>query len=85
MTDRSEQSACAALRRDRYEEALRRIVAWSEAYPLANFPEPDWHKAREALQAAGITLDAISASNMRHVIDGDGKIARAALDKDARK
>ena len=47
---------------------LNRIKAWSEAYPVAVFPEPDFRKAHEVLQANGITLDAISASNMRHVI-----------------
>lgn len=61
------------------EEALQRIVQWSEAYPLDIFPEPDLKKARELLAAGGITLDAISAHCMRHVIDGVGKIARQAL------
>lgn len=66
---------------ERMEQALQRIVQWSEAYPLDIFPEPDFTKAREALKAAGMTLDAISASNMRHVVEGVGKIARAALSK----
>jgi hypothetical protein len=70
MTDRIEQ----------LEEALHRIVQWSEAYPLDIFPEPDWEQARWALQEYGITLDAISAHCMRHVIEGVGKIAREALD-----
>jgi hypothetical protein len=61
------------------EEALLRIVQWSEAYPLDIFPEPDFGKANEVLNAAGISLGAISASNMRHVVEGVGKIARAAL------
>jgi hypothetical protein len=61
-------------------EALHRIVQWSEAYPLDIFPEPDWVKAHALLQAGGITLDAISASNMRHVIESVGKIARKALE-----
>jgi len=67
------------------EEALQRIVQWSEAYPLDIFPEPDWKKAAELLKVGGITLDAVSAHCMRHVVEGVGEIARAALDKDAEK
>ena len=66
---------------ERYEEALEHIVQWSEAYPLDIFPEPDFKKAAELLKAGGITLDAISASCMRHVVEGVGKIAREALQK----
>ncbi len=62
-----------------YEDALHRIEAWSRAYPLSVFPEPDFKKAHDLLQAGGMTLDAISASNMRHVVEGVGKIAREAL------
>jgi hypothetical protein len=65
---------------ERYEEALRRIVQWSEAYPLDVFPEPDFIRARELLEAGGMTLDAVSASCMRHVVGGVGKIAREALE-----
>jgi hypothetical protein len=36
-------------------------------------------KAAELLKAGGMTLDAISASNMRHVVEGVGKIARDAI------
>lgn len=60
-------------------EALTRIVQWSEAYPIAVFPEPDFKKASELLQAGGITLDAVASSCMRHVVNGVGKIARDAL------
>lgn len=60
-------------------EALRDIERWSKAYPLKVFPEPDLEAARTALQTAGITLDAVSASAMRHVITEVGAIARAAL------
>jgi hypothetical protein len=66
-------------RLERYEDALQAIVQWSEAYPLDVFPEPDWKKAAELLRAGGITLDAVSASCMRHVIEHVGKIAREAL------
>jgi hypothetical protein len=69
-------------RLERYEEALQRIVQWSEAYPLDIFPEPDWKRAAEGLKAVGITLDAVSGNCMRHVIEGVGKIAREALQDD---
>lgn len=61
------------------EEALHKIKSWSEAYPLSVFPEPDFEKAAKLLEAGGMTLDSISASNMRHVVEGVGKIAREAL------
>jgi hypothetical protein len=67
-------------RLERHEEALQRIVQWSEAYPLEVFPEPDWKRAAELLKAGGITLDAISAHCMRHVVTEVGKIAREALE-----
>ena len=60
-------------------EAMERIVQWSEAYPLDVFPEPDFKKAHKLLKAGGMTLDAISASNMRHVVEGVGKIAKESL------
>lgn len=63
------------------EEALQKIVLWSEAYPTDVFPEPDWKRARALLEAGGITLDSISGSCMRHVVEGVGKIAREALDE----
>jgi len=64
---------------ERLEEALRQIEAWSRAYPLTVFPEPDLDKARKLLAAGGITLDAVSAHAIRHVVLGVGKIARDAL------
>lgn len=69
-------------RAERMEAALQRIVQWSEAYPPDIFPEPDadyFRRAHEALTVAGLTLDRISAANMRHVVEGVGKIAREAL------
>jgi hypothetical protein len=65
---------------ERPQEALWQIDQWSRAYPLTVFPEPDLEKAHELLTAGGITLDAVAASAMRHVVEGVGKIARAALD-----
>jgi hypothetical protein len=64
---------------DELEDALHKIMQWSEAYPLKVFPEPDWEKARELLEAGGITMDAVSAHCMRHVVEGVGNIARSAL------
>ncbi len=61
-------------------DALVTIVRWSDAYPLDVFPEPDFEKARQLLQNGGMTLDAISASNMRHVVEGIGRITKEALD-----
>jgi hypothetical protein len=67
------------------DAALRRIVQWSEAYPPDIFPEPDWKKAAALLNAGGITLDRISGSCMRHVVEGVGEIARAALTPEQEK
>jgi len=58
----------ASAEREFYDDLLHSIKSWSEAYPLSVFPEPDLAKAHEVLRANGMTLDAISASNMRHVI-----------------
>jgi len=55
-------------------DALTRIDTWVKAYPLDIFPEPDLKKAAKVLKAAGMTLDSISASNMRHVLVGIQKI-----------
>lgn len=57
-------------RADAAEAKLQQIKVWCDAYPLAIFPVPDFAKAHELLQAGGMTLDAISASNMRHVLKG---------------
>lgn len=64
---------------ERYEEALIRIQQWAEAYPVGIFPEPDLKRARELLEAGGMTLDAVSASNMRHVLNGIKDIVAASL------
>lgn len=44
------------------------IEQWLAAYPLDAFPEPDFFRVREVLSAAGLSLDCVSASNMRHVL-----------------
>ena len=58
----------AAKEREHYDDLFANIKNWCEAYPIAVFPEPDFKKAHEVLKANGMTLDAISASNMKHVI-----------------
>ena len=50
------------------ESAIKGLYQWADAYPLDIFPEPDFKKVHKVLTASGMTLDAISASNMRHVI-----------------
>ena len=60
-------------------DALRKINNWAKAYPLTVFPEPDFKIAAKVLKAAGLSLDAISASNMRHVINGVKDITEQAL------
>jgi hypothetical protein len=64
---------------DELRESLQKIADWSESYPLSVFPEPDFKKAHKVLTENGMTLDAISASCMRHAIMGVGEIARNAL------
>jgi hypothetical protein len=58
-------------------DALESIRSWCDAYPLQIFPEPDLRRARELLEAGGMTLDAISASSMRHVLKGIKEIIDA--------
>jgi len=55
---------------DDLQAKMHRIVTWIDAYPLKIFPEPDFEKARAVLKQNGMTLDAISASSMRHVLTG---------------
>ena len=52
----------------RLTEAIEFVDNWCKAYPIKIFPEPDMKKAHQALKEHGMTLDAISTSNMRHVI-----------------
>lgn len=60
-------------------DALQRIIQWADAYPVDIFPEPDMKKAAAILEANGMSLDSISASNMRHVITLCAEIARTGL------
>lgn len=69
----------AAKEREHYDNLFEQIKGWCEAYPISVFPEPDFGKAHEVLKANGMTLDAISASNMKHVITQVQKIIAAAI------
>lgn len=53
---------------DRQEDKLHKINQWAKAYSVDMFLEPDLKKAAELLKANGMTLDAVSSSNMRHVL-----------------
>lgn len=61
------------------DQLLEHIREWAEAYPLSIFPEPDFGKAHKVLTENGMTLDAISASNMRHVITQIKEMVNAAI------
>ncbi len=68
---------------DELEEGLRRILEWTKAYPPNIFHEPsadEAHRAHVLLRANGMTLDAFSASALRHGLEGIGEIAKGALD-----
>jgi hypothetical protein len=52
------------------EQKMIKIRQWAGSYPISVFPEPDFKKAEKILKENGMTLDSISASNMRHVISG---------------
>jgi len=69
----------AAKEREHYDDLFAQIKNWCEAYPISVFPEPDFKKAHEVLKANGMTLDAISASNMKHVITQVQKMIDAAI------
>lgn len=63
----------------RLREALGDLRQWCNAYPVAVFPEPDLKCVAEVLKDAGLTLDAVSASNFRHVLKRVREITDAAL------
>lgn len=68
---------------ERLRAALTKIERWAEAYPLSIFPVPDIPKAHAILSEHGMTVDAISAHAMRHVLDGVMVIVRDALGDEA--
>ena len=55
------------------DETRERIQQWADAYPESVFPplsSDDWDAARKALLAVGLSLDRVSAANMKHVATG---------------
>lgn len=72
-------SICIGDRLERFENGLEKLQQWAKAYPLGVFPEPDFKQVREALALWGISLDAVSASNKRHVLKGVTRIVDEAL------
>lgn len=64
---------------ERLRAAFMEVYNWTKAYPLSTFPAPDLAKAAAVLAEHGMTLDAISAHAMRHVLDRVGEILRNAL------
>ena len=68
-----------AREREHYDALFEQIKGWCEAYPISVFPEPDFGRAHDVLKANGMTLDAISASNMKHVITQVQKMIDAAI------
>jgi hypothetical protein len=64
---------------ERLNMALDEIRSWAKAYPLEIFPEYDFKEAHKVLVTHGMTLDAISAHAMRHVLKGVIQIIDGAL------
>jgi len=65
-----ESIACASVENEKFRDALLRIDNWAKAYSfsLSVLPELDFKKVAKVLKAAGLSLDEVSASNMRHVL-----------------
>jgi hypothetical protein len=69
-------------RTERMEKALRDIESWAKAYPVERFLEPSSDQMRQAelaLRGSGVSLAAINASAMRHVLDGVINIVKDGL------
>lgn len=52
------------LRKKMYE-----IKTWVDAYPLKAFSDPDFVEVQKLLKRHGLSSDAISAGNMRYVLE----------------
>ena len=53
---------------DKHEEQARVFWGFQQAYPTDLFPEVEnWDEVNAALEAKGLSLTRVSASNMRHV------------------
>ena len=60
------------------EERHRQVIDWCNAYPLDIFSEPDMKRVHVVLKDNGMTLDGVSASNFRHVLEGVRRILERA-------
>lgn len=54
---------------EKLEDKVDKVLKWVKAYPIEIFPEPDLKKAQKILKENGMTIDAISASNFRFVLN----------------
>jgi hypothetical protein len=63
------------------QSKLDRLYAMCQSYPLQVFPEPDLTLARQALSSAGISLDAVSATVARGVLERVLKIVTEGEDR----
>ena len=80
VEDLTDQVYDLVMKNERVRETLEQIQTWVRAYPVKVFPEPDFKEAHEALQSAGLSLDEVSASNMRHVLSGVDRIIKQVLE-----
>lgn len=73
------ESACEDLKLEveNLQDTLNQIEVWCKAYPIKSFPEPDWKYCDTILKDHDQSLSRISASNMRHVVDGIQRIIGA--------
>lgn len=56
------------------KDKLKKIKDWCEAYPIEQFPEPDLEAVKKVLEEAGLSFGAVTASNVRHVLEGIKRI-----------
>ena len=76
------EAEAAADEIERLRDVLLRLQQWADAYPVEQFPEPlrqDWQRANALLAEKGINMSAMSASNMRHVLNGARKMLAEGL------
>jgi len=66
-------------RNEKFEVSLIAVLNWAKAYPIEVFPEPDMKFASQLLEAGGMTVGAISASAMRHLLKRITEIVNESL------
>ena len=59
------------------QEKIHQIKLLSDAYPESVFGEPNWKEVRHWLSLGGISVDSVSASNMRVVANNIKEILEA--------